>query len=99
MIPLRLAWAWTIHKSQGQTMRCKIVLNLGKKEMDHGLTYVAISRATKIGCIGIDGGVTRERITTQLSSMKKVQVRKEEDKRLAGLAEATYLRLDSLNNE
>ena len=42
---------------------------------------------------------TMERITTQLSSMKKVQVRKEEDKRLAGLAEATYLRLDSLNNE
>ena len=47
MIPLRLAWAWTIHKAQGQTIKSKIVLNLGRKEMDHGLTYVAFSRAKK----------------------------------------------------
>jgi len=97
MIPLRLAWAWTIHKSQGQTMRCKIVLNLGRKEMDHGLTYVAISRATKIGCIGIAGGLTLERITSDLEKMKKVKDRKLEDTRLAGLAQLTYEKLDSLN--
>ena len=93
MIPLRLAWAWTIHKAQGQTIRSKIVLNLGRKEMDHGLTYVAISRATKIGSIGITGGVTRERITSQLANMKKVKFRKREDTRLAALAEETYNRL------
>ena len=32
MLPLRLAWAWTIWKSQGQTIRTKIILNLGEKE-------------------------------------------------------------------
>lgn len=61
--------------------------------MDHGLTYVAISRATKIGDIGIAGGFTAARITTQLSRMKKVQTRKLEDVRLAELAKNTYARL------
>ena len=46
MIPLILDWAWNIHKTQDQNIRNKIVLSLGNKEMAHGLTYVAISRAT-----------------------------------------------------
>ena len=35
-----------------------VMLNLGKKEMDHGLTYLAVSRATQFKNIGIRGGVT-----------------------------------------
>ena len=93
MVPLRLAWAWTIHKSQGQTIRTKIVLTLGNKEMAHGLTYVAISRATRVSNIGIRGGLTFARISSKLADMKKMRVRKIEDQRLAAIAEETYHRL------
>ncbi len=41
--PLRLAYALTIHKSQGQTID-KIVIDLGKSEQSLGLTFVALSR-------------------------------------------------------
>jgi len=42
-LPLRLAWAVTVHKSQGLTLS-KIKLGLGKKEFSTGLTFVALSR-------------------------------------------------------
>ena len=41
--PVDLAWAITIHKSQGLTLD-KAVIDLGDKERSLGLTYVALSR-------------------------------------------------------
>lgn len=41
--PLVLGWAITIHKSQGLTLR-KVVLGIGSKEVQIGLTYVGCSR-------------------------------------------------------
>lgn len=41
--PLRLSWAITIHKSQGQTYD-SIVLDMGRGAFAHGQTYVALSR-------------------------------------------------------
>ena len=41
-LPLKLAWAATIHKSQGLTLG-KAVLDIGSKEFCVGLTFVACS--------------------------------------------------------
>lgn len=45
-IPLKLAWAVTIHKSQGKTFE-KVIIDLGNGAFTHGQTYVALSRCTK----------------------------------------------------
>eukprot|EP00957_Ditylum_brightwellii_P211816 15366630-Ditylum_brightwellii.AAC.1 len=53
IIPLRLAWAWTVWKTQGQTVVGKVSFSQGRVEGEHGLMYVAISRATKFSDIGL----------------------------------------------
>lgn len=47
--PLRLAWALTIHKSQGLTFN-KVIIDLGRGAFSSGQSYVALSR-----CTGLDG--------------------------------------------
>jgi hypothetical protein len=42
-IPLRLAWACTIHKSQGKTFD-QVIIDLQGGAFAHGQTYVALSR-------------------------------------------------------
>lgn len=43
--PLKLAWAVTIHKSQGKTFD-KVIIDIGNGAFAHGQTYVALSRCT-----------------------------------------------------
>ena len=48
--PIRLAWAITIHKSQGKTFE-RAVIDLGRGAFAHGQTYVALSRCRRLGGI------------------------------------------------
>ena len=56
-LPVRLAWAVTIHKSQGKTFD-RIIVDLGRGAFEHGQTYVALSR-----CRTLDGIVLRKPLT------------------------------------
>jgi ATP-dependent exoDNAse (exonuclease V) alpha subunit len=46
-IPLRLAWAVTVHKSQGQTYD-EVQIDMGAKAFSPGQTYVALSRVRSL---------------------------------------------------
>jgi ATP-dependent exoDNAse (exonuclease V) alpha subunit len=45
--PLKLAWATTIHKSQGKTYQSAVV-DMGRGAFAHGQTYVALSRCKSL---------------------------------------------------
>jgi ATP-dependent DNA helicase PIF1 len=61
MLPLLPAYAFSIHKSQGQTLD-KVIINLGKKEFATGLTYTALSRVRCLADLAFDPMPSLERI-------------------------------------
>ncbi len=46
--PLRLAWAITIHKSQGQTIRSSVFVDLNTGTFEGGQAYTALSRVSDL---------------------------------------------------
>lgn len=86
-LPLKLAWAITIHKSQGLTLP-KAWINIGSSEKTSGLTYVAISRVKTL-----DSCVIEPMTVDRLGSIKKnpqLKYRIAEEARLNQLSDATY---------
>jgi len=52
--PIKLAWAITIHKSQGQTITGRVHLEMDGSFRPHGSLYVALSRCTDIANLSLD---------------------------------------------
>ena len=87
-LPLKLAWAVTIHKGQGLTLS-KSALDVGKKEFSSGLTFVACSRVRRLSDLLFDPPFPFERVA-KLANSQRLQDRLLEDTRLR-LIEMTTL--------
>ncbi len=64
-IPLTLAWAVTIHKSQGKTFE-RVHINLGHGAFAPGQVYVALSRCRTLDGITLERPITRTDIHLNL---------------------------------
>ena len=85
-LPLTLAWALTIHKSQGMTLE-KAWVDISKKECTLGITYVALSRARNLTSLVIEP-MTYDRLSS-IKKMQSLSYRLQEEKRLQVIANLT----------
>ena len=82
-LPLKLAWAVTIHKSQGLTLD-NVVIDVGKREFSSGLTFVACSRVRQLKDLLFTPPFPFQRLAN-LANSQRLRERQEEDVRLLSL--------------
>jgi ATP-dependent DNA helicase PIF1 len=79
--PVRLAWAVTIHKSQGKTFD-RVVIDIGRGAFAHGQVYVGISRCTSFEGLVLKKPILKKHIWMDWSIVKfltRYQYKKSEE--------------------
>ncbi|OJW49638.1 MAG: AAA family ATPase [Alphaproteobacteria bacterium 41-28] len=106
--PLTLAWALTIHKSQGKTFQ-KVILDIGSGAFMPGQVYVALSRCTSLEGLVLTKPIyarhiwSDEEVVTFVNNLKPhppfmpLSLNEKEDFIKAALANQHVLQIDYLN--
>jgi len=79
--PLRLAWAVTIHKSQGKTFD-RVIIDMDRGAFAHGQTYVALSRCRTLEGIILKRPIKKNHIILDwrvMDFVTKFQYKKSDD--------------------
>ena len=85
-LPLKLAWALTIHRSQGLTLP-QAWVDIGKSEQTLGITYVALSRVKQLSSLIVEP-MTFDRLKS-INKSANLKHREEEEHRLKQKSETT----------
>ena len=83
--PLQCAWALTTWKAQGMTCENKVFSEIREKERSNGLTYVQLSRCTRMDNLCIGRAVSFERLSLDISKTQSLRKRLVEEERLVSL--------------
>jgi ATP-dependent DNA helicase PIF1 len=97
--PLKLAWAITIHKSQGKTFD-KVVIDIGRGTFAHGQVYVALSRCTRLSGIILSKPIQKHHILMDYRVVKfltRFQYQKAEE--AFGYADKVQLIREAMQNQ
>ena len=87
-LPLKPAYAWTIHKCQGQTIKdIHVVFESSPKNSD-GLLYVPLSRCQEVNFLAMVGA-TKDKLLRDKTTNKALKSRIEEEERLTTAATNT----------
>jgi hypothetical protein len=90
--PLMLAWALTIHKAQGLTLK-RVIIDAGDDEKNVGLLFVAITRVRHPTALAFDPMPSFERVTSIIANKPALRLRKMHERQLRQLSSATAFRL------
>ncbi|XP_068738503.1 ATP-dependent DNA helicase PIF1-like [Montipora capricornis] len=85
-LPLKIAWALTIHKSQGLTLP-QAWVDIGKSEQTLGITYVAFSRVKQLSSLIVQP-MTFDRLKS-INKSANLKYRQEGEHRLKQKSETT----------
>jgi ATP-dependent exoDNAse (exonuclease V) alpha subunit len=97
--PMKLAWAITIHKSQGKTFQ-KAIIDIGKSVFTSGQTYVALSRCTCLEGMVLKKPIEKKHIWSDYNIVKFItQYQYDKSEKECPRADKIVLLKDAIKNK